>query len=189
MSKQSLGLKKPAAVARPKFDSCPYRLYLVNLAPTGRRAMAILLNKCTVILGHDGPTDEFDWTSLTLEKVHLIKTTLVEMKYSVNTINMTIAALRRGVTKTAFNLGKMFTDDMLRVGAIKSMKGRTSSRKGRCLSQSEIRKLIAACEQYPSRAKQLRDKALLLVSIGAGLRCAEICSLQMTDVYRKNDWS
>lgn len=182
MTKQILGLKKPAAVARPKFDGCPYRLYLASLAPTGRRAMAILLNKCAVIIGHDGSADEFDWTSLTFEKVHLIKTTLVEMKYSVNTINITIAALR-GVTKTAFNLGKMSADDMLRIGAIKSLKGRTSSRKGRCLSQSVIRKLIAACEQFPSEAKQLRDKALLLVGVGAGLRCAETCALQMADVY------
>jgi site-specific recombinase XerD len=29
----------------------------------------------------------------------------------------------------------------------------------------------------------LRDKSLLLVGIGAGLRCAEICALQLADVY------
>jgi len=181
MSKATVGHKRRLKASCPPSSHSPYELYLNSLAPSGRRAMATLLNHCTLILGHEGIADTFDWTSLTFEKVHLIRTALVDMGYSTNTVNMTIAALR-GITKTTFNLGQMPADDMLRIGSIKSLKGRTSARKGRCLRREELKTLITACSELPSTAKQLRDKALLLVGVGGGLRRAEICSLNIEDI-------
>lgn len=173
---------KRGKAPRPTLNRSPYDLYLSSLAPSGRRAMTTLLNNCALLLGHEGPATAYDWSSLSFEKVHLVKTTLVDMGYSINTINMTLAALR-GITKTAFNLGKLSADDMLRIGAIRSLKGRITARKGRCLSRQELKTLINACEQQESIAKQKRDKALLLVGAAAGLRCAEICGLQLEDIY------
>jgi integrase/recombinase XerD len=182
MSKSTIGHKKRLKASSPNTQMSPSELYLNSLAPSGRRPMGIRLNHCAHILGHKGSTDSYDWAKLTFEKVHQVRTQLIEMNYSVNTINMTIAALR-GVTKATFNLGLMSADDMLRIGAIRPLKGRTASRRGRCLSRDELQQLIQASSHHPSKAKQLRDHALLLVGVGAGLRCAEICALQVEDIH------
>jgi site-specific recombinase XerD len=148
--------------------------------------MVTLLTQSALVLGHTGKTDDYDWHALNFEKVHQVRTSLIDTGYSVNTVNLAIAALR-GVTKTAFNLGKMSADDMLRINAIRSLKGRTSSRNGRCLSKDELRQLIDTCADLPTASKQLRDKAILLVGAGAGLRCAEICALQLEDINIKEE--
>ncbi len=182
MSKPTIGHKKRPKSSGPDAQVSPCKLYLSSLAPSGRRPMGIRLNHCTRILGHKGPAETYEWTNLTFEKAHQIRSSLIEMEYSVNTINMTIAALR-GVTKAAFNLGRISADDMLRIGAIRPLKGRTASRKGRSLPREELQQMIQAALQLPSKAKQLRDHALLLVGAGAGLRCAEICALQVEDIH------
>ena len=164
----------------------PYLLYLNSLAPSGRRAMATLLNQCALILGHQGPVEHYPWASLNYEKVLSVRTALMEAGYAVNTVNMAIAALR-GIASTAFNLRKLSGDDMLRIKAIRPLKGRTASRKGRCLSRDELKQLIAICRQQSSATKQSRDKALLLVGVGAGLRCAEICALRREDIDLKTE--
>lgn len=182
MSKSTIGHKKRLKASSPDTQMSPSELYLNSLAASGRRPMGIRLNHCAHILGHRGSTDSYDWAKLTFEKVHQVRTQLIEMEYSVNTTNMTIAAIR-GVVKAAFNLGQMSADDMLRINAIRPLKGSTSSRKGRCLPRNELQQLIQACSRRPSKAQQLRDHALLLVGAGAGLRCAELCALQAEDIY------
>lgn len=182
MSQSIIAHKKRPKASRAYIQSSPCELYLNSLAPSGRRPMSIRLNHCAQILGHTEGVETYEWAKLTYEKVHQIRTMLIEMEYSVNTINMTIAALR-GVTKAAFNLGKMSADDMLRISAIKPLKGSTSSRRGRHLPKEELRRLIEACSHLPSQAKQLRDLALVLVGVGAGLRCAEICALRVEDIH------
>ncbi len=182
MSKSTVGHKRRPKASSPNIQASPSELYLNSLAPSGRRPMGIRLNHCAQILGHKGSSNNYDWAKLSFEKVHQIRTQLIEAEYSVNTINMTIAALR-GVVKAAFNLGQMSADDMLRINAIRPLKGRTSSRKGRSLSRNELQQLIQACAHTPSKAKQLRDRALLLIGAGAGLRCSEICALQVEDIH------
>jgi site-specific recombinase XerD len=143
--------------------------------------MATLLNQCTLILGHDGIAETFDWQHLTFDKVHHIRSAMVDMGYSVNTINMAIAGLR-GVTRTTFNQGYISADNMMRIHALKPLKGRTSSRKGRRLGRAEIKALKHALQSQPPSPKQARDHALLMVGLGAGLRCAEICALDLEDI-------
>tara|TARA_R110001583_G_scaffold158496_1_gene310421 strand:+ start:476 stop:1369 length:894 start_codon:yes stop_codon:yes gene_type:complete len=158
----------------------PYHIYLNSLAASGRRSMATLLDQSVLLLGHDGPAEHFQWHQLTFEKVNFIRSSLVELGYAVNTINMMLAALR-GVTKASFNLGKMEADDMLRINAVKSIKGSTI-RSGRRLSQAEMTCLFSTCDNFNHPAKGAREKALLLIGIGAGLRCSEICSLNLIDL-------
>jgi len=159
----------------------PYQLYLNSLALSGRSAMATLLNHCTLLLGHDGVADTFPWQDLNFDQVHQVRAILVEMGYSVNTINMTIAGLR-GVTKASFNLGLINADNMLRVNAIKPIHGSKTSRKGRSLKRIEINALKSACRSLPSKSQQTRALAIVLSGIGAGLRCAELCALNIEDV-------
>lgn len=161
-----------------------YAIYLDSLAPTGRRSLRTLLQQCASILGHQKPIDRFDWNTLTFEKVHLIRSALTEAGYAVNSINLALAGLK-GIAKTAFNLGQIDADTMLRINSVKSLKG-SAVRTGRRLTSAEITKLLASCQTIPSPAVRSRDRAILLVGIGAGLRCSEISSLNLNDVDFNN---
>ncbi len=158
----------------------PYHIYLNSLAVSGRSAMKTQLDLCAQLLGHAGSAESYQWHTMTFEKVHLIRSTMVDMGYAVNSINFSLAGLR-GVAKAAFNLGKMDADNMLRINAVKSVKG-NAVRTGRRLSSSEIKKLITACKELPNDALKARERALLLIGVGGGLRCAEICSLNLCDI-------
>lgn len=161
-----------------------YAIYLDSLAPTGRKSMKTLLHQCASILGHQKPVELFDWSTLTFEKVHLIRSAFTEAGYAVNSINLALAGLK-GIAKTAFNLGQIDADTMLRINSVKSLKG-NAVRTGRRLSTAEVAKLLASCQTIPCPAVRSRDRAILLVGIGAGLRCSEICSLNQGDIDFKN---
>lgn len=150
-----------------------YSIYLDSLALTGRKSMKTLLHQCASILGHEEPIERFDWSTLTFEKVHLIRSVLTEAEYAVNSINLALSGLK-GVAKTAFNLGQIDADTLLRISSVKTLKG-NATRTGRRLSNSEISKLLEGCTKIPCPAARSRDRAILLVGIGAGLRCSEIC--------------
>lgn len=55
-----------------------YAIYLDSLAPTGRKSMKTLLHQCTSILSHQDPIESFDWSTLTFEEVHLIRSVFTE---------------------------------------------------------------------------------------------------------------
>jgi len=173
-------LRKSKIDGRRLNATSPYHVYLNSLATSGRTAMATLLDQCTVLLGHKGSAEHYPWHQLTFEQVHLVRSQLVELGYAVNTINMSLAGLR-GVTKAAFNLGTTDADNMLRIGAVKSIKG-SAVRTGRRLSPQEVKQLLSASNNLPHKARTAREKALLLIGIGGGLRCSEICSLSLEDI-------
>lgn len=168
------------SAARSSSDTnSAYQVYLGSLAVSGRSSIKTLLNHCCLLLGGDASAEKYEWHKLSFEKVHAVRSALVEMNYSVSTINMTMAALR-GVTKAAFNLGLVNGDNMLRINAIKPLKGGVV-RVGRRLTKADIRIMINACKVTKSPTKMARDKALLLIGVGAGFRCSEICSLDLDD--------
>ncbi|WP_052417236.1 tyrosine-type recombinase/integrase [Cellvibrio mixtus] len=161
-----------------------YSIYLDSLAPTGRKSMKTLLQQCASILGHEKPIERFDWSTLTFEKVQLIRSIFTEAGYAVSSINLTLAGLK-GVAKTAFNLGQINADTLLRINSVKTLKG-NATRTGRRLSNTEITKLLEGCNKITCPTARSRDRAILLVGIGAGLRCSEICSLDVGDIDIKN---
>lgn len=161
-----------------------YAIYLDSLAPSGRKSMKTLLQQCAAILGHENPIERFNWSTLTFEKVHLIRSVFTEAGYAVSSINLALAGLK-GVAKTAFNLGQIDADTLLRINSVKTLKG-NATRTGRRLSNTEITKLLEGCNKILCPTARSRDRAILLVGIGAGLRCSEICSLDVGDIDIKN---
>lgn len=183
MATHAVKTKLSASIFKAEIKSA-YAIYLDSLAPTGRKSMKTLLHQCASILGHQKLIERFDWSTLTFEKVHLIRSAFTESGYAVNSINLALAGLK-GIAKTAFNLGQIDADTMLRINSVKSLKG-NAIRTGRRLSTAEITKLLASCQTIPCPAVRSRDRAILLVGIGAGLRCSEICSLNLSDIDFKN---
>lgn len=146
--------------------------------------MKTLLQQCASILGHQKPIDEFDWSKLNFESVHQIRSVFTEAGYAVNSINLALSGLK-GIAKTAFNLGQIDAEAILRINAVKSVKG-NAVRIGRRISDIEIRKLLAACNNLPCPKTISRARAILLIGIGAGLRCSEICALNFRDIDFKS---
>lgn len=61
-----------------------------------------------------------------------------------------------------------------------------ATRTGRRLSKPEITKLLSASNKLKYPSMKSRDLAIILVGIGAGLRCSEICALNIDDVDLNN---
>ncbi|EBP2521088.1 site-specific integrase [Salmonella enterica] len=157
----------------------PASVWLDGLAPTGRRSMRSLLNLCAAILRHNATADSYDWSALRYVHVATLRATLAEQGYAVATVNMVLAALK-GVAQTAFNLGQMDADALARIKAVKGVRG-GSEAAGRALSREEVRLLLDATKAHPHKARQKRDRALLLTLCGAGLRAGELVALESRD--------
>ena len=154
----------------------PYQIYLNSLSPSGRRPMKTQLGIACKILGHQASAENFDWNAVSFEQAHIVRSTMLELGYAVNTINLTLAGLR-GIAKTAFNLDQISGDNMLRINAVKNVKG-SATRIGRNINRDEIKQLLKSCKKLSSPEKSLRETALLMVGFGAGLRCLELCHLE-----------
>ena len=161
----------------------PYRIYLNSLSPSGRRPMKSQLNIACKLLGHQGSAENFDWNTVSFEQAHIVRSTMLELGYAVNTINLTLSGLR-GIAKTAFNLDQISGDNMLRINAVKNVKG-SATRIGRNINRAEIKQLLKSCKKLSSPEKSLREKALLMIGFGAGLRCLELCHLEIDDLDRE----
>ena len=133
-------------------SSSPYTVYLNSLAPSGRKAMITLLSHSAILLGHDEDAVQFDWHQLTFENVYFIRTRMIDLGYSVNTLNMVLAALK-GIAKTSFGLSQMSAENMQRIRSVKPVKG-SNTRSGRRLSHQEVHALLSVCEGSPHLTKQ-----------------------------------
>lgn len=158
----------------------PRQIYLDSLAPSGRKAMETLLNQCISIIAPHHPAEQFDWGQLDFASLHAVRATLLDCGYAVNTVNLALVAMR-GVAKAAFNLGQMDADNILRLNAVKPVKG-SATKVGRRLGMDEIRLLLSACESLPCAAHRARETAILKTAIGTGLRCFELCALNYCEV-------
>lgn len=78
----------------------------------------------------------------------------------------------------AFNLGAVPAEDHARLAAVKGFNG-SSLPRGRALTMEELTALFAVCDA--TTAQGARDAALLAVLYGAGLRRAEVVTLDLGD--------
>lgn len=106
-------------------------------------------------------------------------------KLAPASINLRLAAVRKLAAEAADNgwLDAQIAAGILR---IKGVRG-SGARLGNWLSKPQVEKLVSLPDT--STLKGLRDRALLLVMLGTGLRRAEVSSLSLTQVQmRENRW-
>jgi len=184
MTKKVISLDAHRASATQRTpQASAYRIYLNSLALSGRKPMTSQLNIVCRILEHQQAAEDFSWNAFSFEQAHLVRSTMLDLGYAVNTINLALAGLR-GIAKTAFNLDQMSGDDMLRINAVKNVKG-SATRVGRNINRKEIKQLLKNCNKLSNPEKSAREKALLMVGLGAGLRCLEISHLEINDFDRE----
>lgn len=131
----------------------------------------------------------FDWTSLEMEHVELIKqlrretVTFYRSKAqasSPSSINGMLTAVR-GVAKKAVALGLMSHERLLQINDVKMAKGFRAS-ESTILEEEEIIHLIKSCAKDRT-ARGLRDAAILASLLGCGLRRGDIGTVKVED-YR-----
>jgi integrase/recombinase XerD len=157
--------------------SDPVTVYLNGLAPSGRRSMRSLLGQVAAILGFEKPLEQMPWAELRYAHVAKVRAELRSQGKSPNSVNTALAAVR-GVLRAALHLGQFPSDEWVRIGAVKRVRGERLA--GRGLSRREVSSLLAACSRDKSIGG-IRDVAIIALTVTAGLRRSEIVGLQVGD--------
>src|SRR5579864_8454637 len=151
----------------------PVAVYLARLAPGSRRAQKSALETMARLLTTNRlGADELPWHRLGYQHTQALRAALAD-RYSPATANRHLAALRE-----AWRLGLMSAEDLQRAIDLPAVRGERLPR-GRALSRGELRALFESCRGgSPADA---RDAALMSVLYAAGLRRAEVVTLDVAD--------
>jgi len=174
----SLNLTAPALPERRN----PALVYLSSLQPKGRRSMASSLESIAQLCGFTLRT--MPWHKLHYEHVQAIVTKLSET-LAPATVNKGLAAIR-GTMKAAWRLKLISAEDYARVHDVRLIKG-SRLPTGRQLSEGEIFALFSTTSKDKSPAG-IRDLAILALSYAAGLRRAEVASLDFDQLKEEEDF-
>lgn len=170
---------RPRAEIAPLFSTTngadPIALYLAGLQPSGRRAMRSLLGCAARLMAPH--------RRLCFESVTLVIFRLREAGAAPATVNAALSALK-GVARCAWHTGLLSAEDYQRVADVRGVRGSRLPR-GRALTGGELSSLLDACERAP-RAAGARDACLVALLAGAGLRRAEVVSLDLAHYSRRD---
>lgn len=157
----------------------PAIAYITRLGSLGsKRTVMSSLKIVAQILGFTG-IDTCPWQELKRPHILQIIFKLSEKRLSPATQNSYLSSIK-GVCEEAWMLDLMSADDYQKIYKIPSVKGsRLAS--GRALKPAEVAALISACSACDG-VTGARDKAILSLLIGCGLRKAEVISLQAQDI-------
>ncbi|EGO0495380.1 site-specific integrase [Salmonella enterica] len=157
----------------------PAQLWLAGLAPAGRKGMQSQLRRCAGILLPGSDIDSYPWQMLNYTGVMLVRSALLNEGYAVATVNMALSALK-SVAGVAFSMGILNADMLERIRNVRRVSG-DGCRQGRALARHEIRSMLTAAATYSSVRCQ-RERAILLLLCGAGLRAGELVALNFEDI-------
>jgi len=164
------------AIIEPRpLDQNPAAVYIASLSPGSRRTMRQALDVIAGLLTGNADCLSCNWAALRYQHTTAVRAKLAE-NYSPATASKMLVALRR-VLHEAWRLGQMSAANYEKARDIASVKGE-SLLKGRGLQSGEVRALLEVCENDPSPAG-MRDAAVIAVMYQAGLRRAEVVSLDL----------
>ena len=160
----------------------PAVAYITRLSSLGsKRTVMSSLRIVAKMLGFSG-IDTCPWQELKRPHILQILFKLSEKNLSPATQNSYLSSLK-GVCEEAWMLELMTAEDYQKIYKIPSVKGsRLAS--GRALEPTEVASLMTACSSEGCSAS-IRDKAILALLIGCGLRKAEVISLKVDDINWK----
>jgi site-specific recombinase XerD len=117
--------------------------------------------------------------------VHQYRVTLTEAKLAPSTINVQLSAIRRLATEAADN--RLLDADLAAgIAKVRGVKN-TGVRAGNWLTREQARELLLAPDTSTLKGK--RDRAILAVLMGCGLRRSELVALELRQIEpRENRW-
>lgn len=175
-SRAGLVVQQPAQalqqpIAQP--SSSPVVAYLTRYtSENSRRAMLGSLAVCARLLtGSAVDVHAVPWHEVRYTHVQMVRSKLAA-SYARASANRHLLALR-GIMRECWQLGLI---DDLAHRHIAGVAGFKVDRRehGRALTPGEVRRLFAACDDTPLG---LRDAAVIALTVGAGLRRSEVCTL------------
>ncbi len=165
-----LGTHHPVAAAQARLRSSSVRS--TQLKCLNRAAALLTAKRC------DAWT--LPWTEVRYENVLALRQALLDLRYSANTINGTLYAVR-SVLREAWRAGTIAPDIFQRVLDVPRVRPPGGAPAGRMLTHLEIRTLIQSAQRDRS-AVGSRDVALIALLYGLGLRRTEAAQLDMADL-------
>lgn len=169
-------LSLPVVPFRP--GEHPVIIYLAKLARGSRASVRSALRIAGEILEPGRPVLELDWSMLRFKHLDALRSHLIDHGYAPKTCRRILAAVR-GVLRAAWKLELMNSDDYHRAIALDAVNGERLPA-GRALDADETRKLFGACDV--TTVIGIRDKAILSLLFGCGLRCVELCNVNIDDL-------
>ncbi len=172
----------PAAAALAKLprqelmDRQPALVYLARLAPSSQRTMRTALDTFAA-LATVGRCDHrtLPWADLRYQHLAAVRAALAA-RYSPAHANKIMAAVK-GALKEAWRLGQLDLDSYRRAVDQQPVRGERLPA-GRAIAGPEISALLASC-RYDTLGR--RDRALIAVLYGTGLRRSELVALDVDD--------
>ena len=161
-----------------RIDQNAAAMYLVGLSESGRYTMKHTLDLVAGMMTGEANALIFAWQELRFQHVTAIRSQLEGKGYKPATINKILAAVR-GVLRSAWQAGQMSAEDYQKAVSVKSVKA-TTLPAGRELQSGEISALMEACEDDKTPAG-VRDAAVIGLMYAAGLRRAEVITLDLAD--------
>jgi integrase/recombinase XerD len=140
-----------------------------------KRAMKRALQLALDVMNIDADILSFDWTTLDNEYVTTIISRLSERGYAPATVNKTLKAIRR-VAREIFLKNLISEKVYARIMSVKQIKGEREP-VGRDIGYSE---LVALLSNLSTGSKGVRDRAIIALLYGAGMRRAEIADLKIS---------
>jgi site-specific recombinase XerD len=171
-------LKRSAAALAVALEH-PAALYVASLSPGSRRSTVDGIKRAARFFGT--PAGVLEWHRIGFAHVTALRSHLAE-KHAPATCNRVLSALR-GVLKFAVRLGLMERAAMLNAIDVPTVRG-SREPTGRSLSRDELGAMFSAARDGDAGA---RDRCLLALLCGAGLRRAELSGLNVADVEQGGD--
>ncbi|MGI8610500.1 MAG: site-specific integrase [Candidatus Dormibacteria bacterium] len=155
----------------------PVDTYLAQLSPGSRRVMAQSLEVIADALSQGKSTAaDFPWQKATYRDAVRLRAWLIR-GYATSTAARHLTAWRC-VLRETWRHGQMSTDSYMRARDVRSPR-QGARRRGRLLEVAEVAALLDVSD--PSRW-DIRDKAMVAILAGCGLREAELAGMLVEDV-------
>jgi site-specific recombinase XerD len=170
---RSLGITAPGAAA--------VTAYLGALSPNSRRGMSDALTLLARMLGHETPS-AVAWGRLTYADTSALQAKLIASGRNPDGCKKIIGGLR-GVLKASKRLGLMTGEQYDRATELERIRG-SRLRNVKNLRVGDLESLLEATRDDEKPMRSLRDRALLALLAGGGLRRAEAASVTTASYNR-----
>lgn len=176
---------------RPAFDPLPVvprelplrenpaAVYLASLqSPVSRQTMGFALSKLARLMNPAADAMTFPWERLRRPELLALRAHLVETGAPASARKELSAV--KGVLKECWRAKSITTDDYHHMIDIEPVRG-GNVRIGREVTREETLLLLEALAGSDKKAQALRDAAMIMTALGAGLRRGELFALEAAD--------
>jgi len=164
-----------------QFGAAAVTAYLGALSPNSKRGMSDALRILAKLLGQESP-EAVAWHQLRYGDTSALQAKLIASGRNPDGCKKIITSLR-GVLKASKRLGLMSGEAFDRATELERIRG-SRLRNVRNLRAGDLESLLAATRDDPKPMRAARDRAMLALLAGGGLRRAEAASLTTAHFHR-----